>query len=54
MNGLGKEYYANGKIKYIGEFLDGKWNGNGKEYFKNGKVKFDGKFINNCKTKKKH
>ena len=43
---MGNEYYKNGKIKYTGEFSEGKWNGKGKEYFQNGKIKFDGEFIN--------
>ena len=47
---MGKEYYPYGKIRYIGEFLDGKFNGKGKEYFKNGKVKFKGEFINGKKV----
>ena len=43
-NGMGKEYYSNGKLKYVGEFLDGKYNGKGKEYFQNRKVKNNGIF----------
>ena len=45
-NGLGREYYDNDKIKYIGEFSDGKWNGKGKEYYPNGKIKYIGQFFN--------
>ena len=45
MNGFGKEYYRNGKIKYIGEYLDGEYNGKGKEYFQNGRVKHNGEFL---------
>ena len=34
-NGKGKEYYSkNGKLKYDGEYLDGKWNGKEKNIFK--------------------
>ena len=29
-NGIGKEYYKNGKLKYEGEYLDGERNGKGK------------------------
>ena len=41
---MGKEYYYNGKLKYVGEYLDGEYNGKGKEYFQNGKVKNNGVF----------
>ena len=43
---MGNEYCKNGRIKYSGEFLNGKWNGKGKESFQNGKVKFEGEFLN--------
>ena len=32
-NGKGKEYYDNGKLKYEGEYLNGKRNGKGKEFY---------------------
>ena len=41
-----KKTNKNGKIKNIGEFVDGKWNGKGKEYFQNNKIKFAGEFLN--------
>ena len=50
---MGKEYYKNGKLKYIGEYLDDKWNWKGKEYFQNGKVKYNGEFMNGKKSKSK-
>ena len=50
---MGKEYYSNGKLKYVGEYLDGKYNGKGKEYFKNGKVKNKGEYLNGKIIKKK-
>ena len=31
MNGKGKEYYDNGKLKFEGEYLNGERNGKGKE-----------------------
>ena len=38
-NGKGKEYYDNGKLKYEGEYLNGKrWNGKG--YNMKGEVDF--------------
>ena len=52
MNGLGKEYFNNGKLKYTGEYLDGKYNGKGTLYFKDGKVKFEGEFVKGKKIKK--
>ena len=42
-----------GKLKYDGEYLDGKWNGKGKEYFQNGKLKYNGEFLNGKKIKNK-
>ena len=39
-NGKGKEYYQNGKLKFEGEYLNGKkWNGNG--YNINGLIQFE-------------
>ena len=32
----------NGKLKYEGEYLDGKWNGKGKEYNEHGKLNYEG------------
>ena len=32
MNGHGTDYYSNGYIRYIGQFVDGKWNGEGTLY----------------------
>ena len=35
-NGEGIEYYRNGNPKYVGDFLNGKYDGEGKYYFENG------------------
>ena len=47
-NGKGKEYnYSILKLKYEGEYLNGKWNGKGKEfYYYNGKLIFEGEYLN--------
>ena len=37
-NGKVKEYYDNGKIKFEGEYLNGKRNGKGKEYDEDNKL----------------
>ena len=52
-NGIGKEYYENGQIKFIGNYLDGKRNGEGKKYYENGKIKFKGEYLNGNKLKGK-
>ena len=45
-NVKGKEYYGNGKLKFEGEFLNGKRHGEGKEYdFNNGKLNFEGEYL---------
>ena len=44
-NGKGKEYYDNGKIKFEGDYLNGKRNGKGKEFDFDGKLKYA-----NCKN----
>ena len=45
-NGHGKEYYDDGKLHRICNFVDDKKNGRGTEYSYNGKIKFDGYFDN--------
>ena len=45
-NGTVKEYWDNGKLKFEGEYLNGKRNGKGKEYYENGKLKFEGEYLN--------
>ena len=40
----GKEYEADGILKFEGEYLNGKRNGKGKEY-ENGILKFEGKYV---------
>jgi len=44
-NGKGKEYYDNGELEFIGEYLNGKRNGKGKEYYDNGELKFEGEYL---------
>ena len=44
-NGYGKEYYDNGRIKFEGEYLNGKRNGDGKEYDKFGNLIYEGKYL---------
>ena len=46
-NGFGKEYYINNKIKFEGEYQDGKINGKGKEYDYFGRLIFEGEYVNN-------
>ena len=48
-NGKYKEFYDNGKLKFEGEYLNGKRHGKGKEYFKVGEwksVDFEGEYLN--------
>ena len=40
-----KEYDCDGKLKFEGEYLNGKRNGNGKEYV-NEKLIFEGEYLN--------
>ena len=49
LNGIGKEYYNNGKLLYEGEYLNGKRNGKGKVYYSDGKLLYEGEFLNNKK-----
>ena len=47
-NGKGKEYDYQGRIKFEGEYLNGKkWKG--KEFYFNGKKKFEGEYFNGKK-----
>ena len=42
----GKEYYYdNGKLKFEGEYLNGKRNGKGKEYDYDGNLEFEGEYL---------
>ena len=42
----GKEYNINNeKLKFEGEYLNGKRNGKGKEYYDNGKLKFEVEYL---------
>jgi len=45
-NGYVKEYGYEGKLKFEGEYLNGKRNGKGKEYDYEGKLKFEGDYLN--------
>ena len=47
INGTGKvKEYWNGKLRFEGEYLNGKRNGKGKEYDYNGKIEFEGEYLN--------
>ena len=50
--GLVKEYYENGELSFIGEYLNGERNGKGNEYYYNGKLKFEGEYLNGKKNGK--
>ena len=45
-NGIGKEYYKDGKLKFEGEYLNGKRNGIGKRYYNDGKLLSEGEYLN--------
>ena len=53
-NGVGKEFYKNGKVKYEGEYLNGKRNGKGKKYDVNGLLEFEGEYLNGKKWNGKY
>ena len=49
-NGKGKEYYKDGKLKFVGEYLNGeKWNGKEKEYDYDDRLIYEIKYINGKK-----
>ena len=41
-NGEGIEYYKNGKIKYIGNFVDDEYDGEGQFHYQNGQIYIGG------------
>ena len=45
-DGKGKDYYCDGKVKYEGDFIEGKREGNGKIYFSDGNY-YIGEWKNN-------
>ena len=46
-NGIGKVYDLNtNKLRFEGEYINGKRHGKGKEYNYNGKLEFEGEYIN--------
>ena len=49
VNGKGKEYYSNGKLKFEGEYLNGIRNGKGKEYNGYNELVFEGEYLNGKK-----
>ena len=51
-NGKIKEFFENGKLKFIGEYLNGKRNGKGKEYSDNGNSIFKGEYLNGKRWKR--
>ena len=44
-DGIGKEYYENGNLKFEGEYLNENRNGKGKEYNEDGKLIFEGEYL---------
>ena len=53
-NGKGKEYYEDGKLKFEGEYKEGKKNGIAKCYSdKTGLLEFEGEFLYDMKYKGK-
>ena len=48
-NGLGKEYYEDGCLKFEGEYIKGKKEEKGIEYYNEGKIEFDGEYKNDRK-----
>ena len=54
LNGRGKGYYDNGKLKYEGEYVNGKkWNVKVKEYNYDGKLIYEGEYLNGEKNRKR-
>ena len=52
LNGKGKEYDNNGRLKFEGQFKNGKRHGKGKEFQWDGKMIFEGEFKNGERVKK--
>ena len=50
-NGKVKEYYYKDKLKFEGEYLNGKRNGKGKEYSLAGKLIYEGEYLNGNRYK---
>ena len=49
-NGKVREYIINtDKLRFEGEYLNGKRNGKGKEYYNDGKLRFEGNYLNGKK-----
>ena len=46
LNGKGKEYYDDGKVKFEGNYLSGFRHGEGIQYYNNDKVRFEGEYLN--------
>ena len=45
-NRIRREYYGtNDRLRFEGEYLNGKRNGKGKEYYCNGKLEFEGEYL---------
>ena len=46
-NGIAKEYSSiDNRLKFEGEYLNGKRNGKGKEYYEKSQLKFEGNYLN--------
>ena len=44
-----KEFFDDGQLLFVGEYVKGKRNGKGKEFYDNGKLLFEGEYINGKK-----
>ena len=49
-NGQVKEYYEDSKLKFEGEYSNGRKNGKVKEYDYDGTIKFEGEYLNGFKV----
>ena len=52
MNGKVKEYFENGKIKFEGEYLNGKRSGKAKEYNEQSSLISEGEYLNGIEMEK--
>ena len=48
-NGMGREFYDNGKLKYEGYYLEDEYDGNGEFHYENGEI-YIGQFKNGKKN----
>ena len=52
INGLAREYYKNGRYKFVGKYLNDKKNGIFKEYDSDGNLEFECEYLNGEKSGK--